>query len=748
MTLKRQLIYAASCLILVFCTRGYSASDISTKTNARVWRVALATNGVAGSTIICDTGNRFDNFAAQELQRCVKELTEVDMEIVDVKERATVSGPCVYIGDTAFAQAMGENAAALEPKSYHIRVFPRSLVITANNGVDATDESAPEKDQAIVCAVYELIARLIGIQWHEPGTLESGMPPRSRLIVAWNKPIESSCDVFNEQYVSASAAEAEGEVAEDGTTVPKDAESVAAEHGGKRYANRRILPNAFNSWCVSTDTNRLNLVVNIKNGEYAMTDMADMGDPSKSVYYFVNWDLVGTPSEPTRIVSFRVEQDRLYLVHAYEVDKPGTLASFAKPGKGTAGQAADGVVAWVWVGRGDKKKDSGGRVSCADDGVAEIRETPDWFYFSPKDRLPMFSRQFPQFALPEGKIFTLSQYSVMDQAKEYLARGVSHLQGQMANDYPARRKAADIGIYPPRSAARVLSATTMAGDAGSTNVPGPGCLPVNLYMGSGLSFAKEHPTTVSELDLTIPTAINTTRANRKSPKTREKPEVWFSCGLLNQALGQPLISYPTVVRNPYGVVLVKDRIQPSPDLCEAISFFSLFEGDGCYYWDDVGLSRNNPGDIMTTYQDWADKGQVPKRAEWVPDKEGDVPSARTTFVYPERMRFDVDYVALGAWKYSEVATICAQGKKQDLPFSVDGGATWISPPANGATMSQSVKNAQPIVVGAVMDEQAAVAIYDPYQAPDELTHVTVKLNEKDYTFDIFGKRVHVYRIEL
>ena len=60
-TLMRQLKHALCWFALVCCSLGYAEvaapSGSPAGTNAKVWRVALATNGAPGATIVCDTAN-------------------------------------------------------------------------------------------------------------------------------------------------------------------------------------------------------------------------------------------------------------------------------------------------------------------------------------------------------------------------------------------------------------------------------------------------------------------------------------------------------------------------------------------------------------------------------------------------------------------------------------------------------------------------------------------------------------------
>ncbi len=109
------------------------------------------------------------------------------------------------------------------------------------------------------------------------------------------------------------------------------------------FAEDAAKPELF--WCDSTDTAKLNLIVTEENGQYFLSDSANYQPKDKTLYYFVNWDLLGTKQSGQRITRLKVEPNSLYLIHLYELSRGKNLGDFWSndPGKKAS-------VAFVWVG--------------------------------------------------------------------------------------------------------------------------------------------------------------------------------------------------------------------------------------------------------------------------------------------------------------------------------------------------------------------------------------------------------------
>lgn len=200
-----------------------------------------------------------------------------------------------------------------------------------------------------------------------------------------------------------------------------------------------LAPSAFADdplfWCESTDPAKLDMVVTAESGRYYLTNAAKYQPADKSCYYFVNWDLQGTHHAAQPIRRLEVEPNSLYLVHLYELSRSKNLTDFWSndPGK----QAS---VAFVWVG--------GTRAPAAPlaPGVArltEVRASPRWFEYRKGERVPFYSKRFPEFRLPPGKFLTMAMSRSDDTHDDCLRRGVTHFQsgGGVSDQLPPTQRA-------------------------------------------------------------------------------------------------------------------------------------------------------------------------------------------------------------------------------------------------------------------------------------------------------------------
>ncbi len=246
-------------------------------------------------------------------------------------------------------------------------------------------------------------------------------------------------------------------------------------------------------------------------------------------------------------------------------------------------------------------------------------------------------------------------------------------------------------------------------------------------------------------DFFVPQLIHVTRMNRRMPCNKAKPVIWFGMDILEGNYNHPRIAYPTRTTDPPGLAVFKDRLLVSPNYNEVLGFFGLLEGDGAYLWDAYGMSDGDPNGIFSTlrycinYKD--------DRGEWRPDRAG-APIGKSTSWYPYSMAYAADYYALGAWKFSQIADVVTRGQRVDFEYSLDGGRTWTSPPANGGAMADVVCRRRPIVTGAVAGSDIAVAAFNPFQGVADTTPLLVRHGKSVFSIDLFGTRVRVYRGKL
>lgn len=143
-------------------------------------------------------------------------------------------------------------------------------------------------------------------------------------------------------------------------------------------------------WAESSNTNRLNLVVQKVGARYYLTDTASCTtNTTRRHYYFVDWDLMGTPNTPRTITNLEVEAGQMHLVHLSEVSQGYTIDDFHNKDAGR-----ERTVAWVWVGGVPVPQTN------ISPQLSEVKESGSWFYFEKGRRLPSFSQRFPTFSLP------------------------------------------------------------------------------------------------------------------------------------------------------------------------------------------------------------------------------------------------------------------------------------------------------------------------------------------------------------
>lgn len=218
--------------------------------------------------------------------------------------------------------------------------------------------------------------------------------------------------------------------------------SLAAEPEDEPAAVRPGPAAAPLFWCDSTDPAKLDLTVERQGDRYWLTNVAPYHPPDKNCYYYVNWDLQGDGRTSRAIAGLEVEPNSLYLVHLYELPKPKTLGDFWSDDPGKEASAA-----MVWVG--GEPAPSAAAPPGATGTLREIRETPQWFYYTKGDRLPFFSQRFPEFRLPPGKLLSLNMFRAEDTVEGYLRHGVTHFPpgGADREKPPRAQRLLTIGSY-------------------------------------------------------------------------------------------------------------------------------------------------------------------------------------------------------------------------------------------------------------------------------------------------------------
>jgi hypothetical protein len=196
-------------------------------------------------------------------------------------------------------------------------------------------------------------------------------------------------------------------------------------------------------WCDSTDTNKLDLVVEQQGDKCLLSNVARYQPADKNCYYYVNWDLQGTSTAGQPISRLEVEPNSLYLVHLYEISQPKNLNDFWAKDSGK--QACS---AMVWVGgRASTRKAKVPRGATG--ALTEVKESPKWFSYAREDRLPFFSQRFPEFHLPTNKVLCLNLFSQQDTVAGYQRHGITHFTGGggVRNGLPPRQRLLTIGSY-------------------------------------------------------------------------------------------------------------------------------------------------------------------------------------------------------------------------------------------------------------------------------------------------------------
>lgn len=167
-------------------------------------------------------------------------------------------------------------------------------------------------------------------------------------------------------------------------------------------------------WTESTDTNRINLTVQKSGNRYLVSNLVPPAPGSRKVYYFADWDMIGTSSSPGAITNLDLEPAQMHMIHTYEVDSSYTVNDYwnANANRSTA-------VAFLWIGGAPQAQTN---MSAT---LSEVRESGSWFYFEKTNHLSSFSQRFPNFSLPAGKVLLLDKASLRDTTAGYAAHGVT-----------------------------------------------------------------------------------------------------------------------------------------------------------------------------------------------------------------------------------------------------------------------------------------------------------------------------------
>lgn len=166
-------------------------------------------------------------------------------------------------------------------------------------------------------------------------------------------------------------------------------------------------------WCDSSDTTRVDLVVTQVGNRYLVNNVSGYTSATKNVYYFVDWDLLGTPNQPKGITNLELEAGQLHMIHTYEINKPYTVNDFWVD----AGRSS--VLANLWIGGAPPAQTN------ISPQISEMRESGSWFYFEKDKRLSHFSQRFPTFNLPTNKMFYVQKYNANDTTNGYKTHGVT-----------------------------------------------------------------------------------------------------------------------------------------------------------------------------------------------------------------------------------------------------------------------------------------------------------------------------------
>lgn len=168
-------------------------------------------------------------------------------------------------------------------------------------------------------------------------------------------------------------------------------------------------------WCDSSDTSRLDLAVTKVGNKYYLNDISGFSTNTGKVnYYYVDWDLLGTPSQPKSVTNIEIEPGQMHLVNLDRVNIGRTINEYWDSNAGR-----ERVVAWVWVGGSPQAQTN------ISPQISEIKESGSWFYFEKGKRLPSFSQRFPTFTLPTNKFFYVQKYGTRDTDAGYQSHGVT-----------------------------------------------------------------------------------------------------------------------------------------------------------------------------------------------------------------------------------------------------------------------------------------------------------------------------------
>ncbi len=139
--------------------------------------LALVSDGVSNYTIVVESGaDPVERFAAEELQKYVKQMTGVELRIADLEAMDLSSRwetvPIITIGRNRVSQVFLDKAAFPKGRdSILIQSFDKALLLVGSN------------PRSTLFAVYELLQR-IGCSWIEPGPHGERVPSSKTLHLA------------------------------------------------------------------------------------------------------------------------------------------------------------------------------------------------------------------------------------------------------------------------------------------------------------------------------------------------------------------------------------------------------------------------------------------------------------------------------------------------------------------------------------------------------------------------------------
>ena len=147
----------------------------------------LAEDGKTGYKIVY---SELEKEAAEELKLHLDQITGADFPLV--KDEAGVSGPAIWLGNTAFTRKQGVDSAKLAPEEWLIRNFGKDLVIAGG------------KRHAVQLGVYDLLETQFGCRWYAWDTTVIPKDPNLTLkeIDIRKQPSFDSREIFDDYHSS------------------------------------------------------------------------------------------------------------------------------------------------------------------------------------------------------------------------------------------------------------------------------------------------------------------------------------------------------------------------------------------------------------------------------------------------------------------------------------------------------------------------------------------------------------------